>query len=302
MKRILSIIFIASLLLTGCASSGKPEANSLSREEPVATTMEKQELTADSGNLPEWLTPYTALGELPAPTLIHISRENPEFSVNEHIAFPVCSVLCVTKDVAGTDLTLLNMNSDEIAALVEKIEKASVISEEEAVNPDAHLLGYEFSIVLRAADGNYMLTKMSAFDDGRVNITIEDGETSQALWVKSQTLIEKMQQLADYAIRLWNVIDYDEAISYYGDLDAMLRSFHDNTGSDYEIKEDRNNYSDAVYQECTRLLLKEGVIKHPNEIPSLSLERKRDLAELLHYRTNARERQIEKYLHIKRGS
>ena len=198
MKRILSIVFIGSLLLTGCASSGKPEANSLSREEPVATTMEKQELTADSGNLPEWLTPYTALGELPAPTLIHISRENPEFSVNEHIAFPVCSVLCVTKDVAGTDLTLLNMNSDEIAALVEKIEKASVISEEEAVNPDAHLLGYEFSIVLRAADGNYMLTKMSAFDDGRVNITIEDGETSQALWVKSQTLIEKMQQLADY--------------------------------------------------------------------------------------------------------
>lgn len=112
----------------------------------------------------------------------------------------------------------------------------------------------------------------------------------------------EMQQLADYVIRLWNVIDYDETISYYGDFEAMLRSFHDNTGSDYEIKEDRNNYSDAVYQECTRLLLREGLIIHPSEIPSLPPERKRDLAELLHYRTNARERQIEKYLHIKCGS
>ena len=99
-----------------------------------------------------------------------------------------------------------------------------------------------------------------------------------------------------------NLIDYDETISYYGDFEAMLRSFHDNTGSDYDIKEDRNNYSDAVYQECTRLLLREGLIIHPSEIPSLPPECKRDLAELLHYRTNARERQIEKYLHIKRGS
>lgn len=110
----------------------------------------------------------------------------------------------------------------------------------------------------------------------------------------------EMQQLADYVVRLWNVIDYDEAVSYYGDFETMLHSFHDNTGSDYDIREDRNNYSDAVYKDCTQLLLREGLIQHPNEIPSLPTERKKDLVELLHYRTNARPRQIEKYLHLKR--
>lgn len=109
----------------------------------------------------------------------------------------------------------------------------------------------------------------------------------------------EMRQLADYVIKLWNVIDYDETISYYGDYETMLRSFHDNTGSDYDIKEDRNNYSDAVYQDCTKLLLKEGVINHPSEIPSLPLKQKRELAEMLRYRTHARPRQIEKYLHLK---
>ncbi len=117
-------------------------------------------------------------------------------------------------------------------------------------------------------------------------------------WKKSLTPRD-MQQLADYIIRLWNVIDYKEVISYYGDYETMLRSFHDNTGSDYDIKEDRNNYSDAVYQDCTKLLMKEGVISHPGEVPSLPLEKKRELAEMLHYRTNARPRQIEKYLHWK---
>ena len=110
----------------------------------------------------------------------------------------------------------------------------------------------------------------------------------------------EMQQVADYAIRLWNIIDYDELVRYYGDYETLLRSTRDNTGSDYEIKEDRNNYSDAVYQECTCLLLKEGLIQHPFEIPTLPANKKKVIAEMLHYRTSARPRQIEKYLHISR--
>ena len=55
------------------------------------------------------------------------------------------------------------------------------------------------------------------------------------------------KQLTDYIIGLWNVIDYEQAVSYYGSFDTMIRAFHDNTGSEYDIPEDRDNYSDDVY-------------------------------------------------------
>ena len=138
-----------------------------------------------------------------------------------------------------------------------------------------------------------------------MNRTCEDGGYLRFVQLerwKKKLSPEELQYLSDCAIRRWNVIDYEEVIRYYGDYETMLRSFHDNTGSDYEIREDRNNYSDAVYQECTALLLKEGYIAHPFEIPSLPLERKKELAELLQYRTMARPAQIGKFLHLSCGT
>ena len=116
-------------------------------------------------------------------------------------------------------------------------------------------------------------------------------------WSKKLSSIE-MQQIADYVINLWNVIDYEDVVSYYGNYDAFLHSLHDNTGSDYEIKEDRNSYSDAVYEECSRILLKEGLVKDLFDLPTLSIERKKELAYVLRCRTTARHRQIQKYLHL----
>lgn len=111
----------------------------------------------------------------------------------------------------------------------------------------------------------------------------------------------ELLQLIDFAIGLWNVIDYKETIAYYGDFETMVRSFHDNTGSDYTIKEDHDNYSDAVYQDCTSILLREHAINEVTEIPGLSHEKKKELLQLLRYRTTARPRQIEKYLHLPPG-
>lgn len=115
-------------------------------------------------------------------------------------------------------------------------------------------------------------------------------------WQRKLSNLE-MQQVADYAISLWNIIDYEETISYYGDYAAMLRSFHDNTGSDYEIKEDRDNYSDAVYKDCSAILLKDGLVKNLWDIPSLPDSIKNELFQILKQRTTARSSQIRKYLH-----
>ena len=106
----------------------------------------------------------------------------------------------------------------------------------------------------------------------------------------------EQQQLTDHVIDLWNVIDYETAWSYYGSLDTMVRAFRDNTGSEYDLQEEWDPYSDAVYADCTRVLLKECSLKDVYEIPSLSADRKSQLFSLLQQRTTARPRQIAKYL------
>lgn len=117
------------------------------------------------------------------------------------------------------------------------------------------------------------------------------------LWMKGLSS-DEVQQLADYIITTWNVIDYVGAVSYYGDYDAMIRSFHDNTGGEYDIREDKDSYSDAVYADCTRILMKAGIISSVREIPGLSLYRKLEAYKLLSARTASKPKQICKYLHL----
>ena len=108
----------------------------------------------------------------------------------------------------------------------------------------------------------------------------------------------EQQQLTDYIISLWNVIDYDASIAYYGSFESMVRAFHDNTGSEYEIKEDKDSYSDAVYLDCTHILLKEKFVKNLYEIPSLPDSKKWELYSILKMRTTAHSKQLYKYLHL----
>ena len=109
---------------------------------------------------------------------------------------------------------------------------------------------------------------------------------------------EELQQLADYIVTTWNVIDYIGAISYYGDYDAMIRSFHDNTGSEYDINEDSDKYSDSVYSDCTKILMQEGKISSIREIPTLPSLKKLELFKFLSARTSAKPSQLNKYLHL----
>lgn len=106
------------------------------------------------------------------------------------------------------------------------------------------------------------------------------------------------QQLTDYIVRTWNAIDFDAAMAYFGDYDAMFRAFHDNTGSEYDIREDRDQYSDAVYADCTHILKREAGMSNPFVLIGLPAEQKSALFHLLKYRTTATPRQICKYLHI----
>ena len=198
MKRVLLFVLTLFALLTGCGALDEYSVDSSEQERTGETTFESHEAEADTGEsvLPEWLAPYAELGELPQP--IFVSGDSTEFAIGTNIRFPESNILCVTRETRGDEITLAASESDAVIALVEEIEKAKVITEEQAVNPDSHLLAYSFSIVLLTSDSDYIHLRLEPFDDGRVNVTIEEDENEQIIWVKSLKLVEEMRKLADY--------------------------------------------------------------------------------------------------------
>lgn len=108
---------------------------------------------------------------------------------------------------------------------------------------------------------------------------------------------EEAKQLTDVVIGLWNSVDYALAASFYESREAMIRAFHDNSGSEYDIREERDNWDDKVYRDISSILLREKHIDSLRDIPGLPDPRKGELFRLLRYRTSAHPRQLCKYLH-----
>ena len=107
------------------------------------------------------------------------------------------------------------------------------------------------------------------------------------------------EQLTDYIISTYNVIDYPYCIRFFGSLENMLISTHANTGSEYDINESFTGKSDAVYSQITRLLLETGRFQDIHDVLALSPENRMDLFQWLLPRTEASPDQIAQYLHIK---
>ena len=227
MKRILLFVVTTFVLLTGCGGSDGYSVNSSEQEGMGETTFESHEAEADTeaSVLPEWLAPYAELGELPKP--IYVSGDTAEFAIDDNILFPESNVLCMTKDISGNDITLVNNERDAIIAFVEEIEKSNVIKEEQAVNPDSHLLGYNFSIVLLTSDSEYVLVRLEPFDDGRVDISIEKGENNQTVWIKSVKLVNRLKALAGY-------VPFDQE-----NISNIIRTvIVDNSGNQHQLSEE----------------------------------------------------------------
>lgn len=107
------------------------------------------------------------------------------------------------------------------------------------------------------------------------------------------------EQLIDFIISVYNVIDYQYSIRFFGSLENMLISTHANTGSEFDINESFTGKTDAVYPQITRLLLDTGRFKDIHDVLALSPEARMDLFQWLLPRTDALPDQVAKYLHIK---
>lgn len=109
---------------------------------------------------------------------------------------------------------------------------------------------------------------------------------------------EERKQLVDKIISSYNVIQYDEVISFFGTYENMLLATHANTGSEYEIKETFAGKSDALYPSMTRILMNDLKLNDIHEIFHFSDDRKEDCLQRLFARTALSPLQIGKYLHL----
>ncbi len=108
------------------------------------------------------------------------------------------------------------------------------------------------------------------------------------------------QQLTDFIINSYNVIDYKTAADFFGGYDNMLLAMHASTGSEYDIKEIFTGKSDVCYSKMSNLLQRSGIVKDIHEILSWTDDEKNDSFLYLQRRISAPPEQIAKFLHLGR--
>ena len=116
-----------------------------------------------------------------------------------------------------------------------------------------------------------------------------------------QTLkTQECQQLTDFIIKTYNVIDYETAAGYFGGYDNMLIAMHASTGSEYDIKETFTGKSDICYTRMSRMLQQSGKVKDIHEILSWTQDAKAGCFMYLLQKTDTPPEQIAKFLHLSR--
>ena len=110
---------------------------------------------------------------------------------------------------------------------------------------------------------------------------------------------KERNQLTDYIISMYSVIDYESAIKYYGSYEEMLIAFHSNTGSEYDIKETVDGRSDLWYGSMTNFILKKLQFRDIHDIFHLGTDEKYSLFEMLRKKSDCPAEQICKYLHLR---
>lgn len=109
--------------------------------------------------------------------------------------------------------------------------------------------------------------------------------------------VDETQQLIDYIIGTYNVVDYKSALEFFGgDYKRFLTALHSTTGSEHDIKEKRTGRSDLYYDQMTTLLLREYGLGDIHEFIRMD---KKQLYRFLRGKTAATDKQIQKYLRMR---
>lgn len=85
-------------------------------------------------------------------------------------------------------------------------------------------------------------------------------------------------QLIDFIITTYSVVDYNETISLYGSFEKMLTAFDSNTGSEHDVKEEYSDRSYKGYISSIQTLSKTYGYSNAKEVLKLSEEERRRLS------------------------
>lgn len=109
---------------------------------------------------------------------------------------------------------------------------------------------------------------------------------------------EERQQLTDFIIATYNVLDYQTAISFFHSYEDMLNAMHSSTGSEYDLNEVFIGKSDAHYAKMVATVMREV---HPDDIHDILAyppEKKREVWDIIRKYSYAMSEQIAKFLHL----
>ena len=109
---------------------------------------------------------------------------------------------------------------------------------------------------------------------------------------------KETEQLTDFIISCYSVIDYEVAGSYFKSYEDELLAAKATTGREYDLNEHFLGRSDKYYSVMEHLLLKYGKVEDVHEILSMSMENKKTLLSFLRNRMGVPVKQIAAFLHI----
>lgn len=154
-----------------------------------------------------------------------------------------------------------------------------------------------FSEPLKRESASKPLRRALKETDNMVQLNLPVKYAQIKRMMKDLTDNEK-EQLTDYII--WNYLpfDYTELISYYGSYQTMLAAMNYNTGSEYDIKEERDMESDVEYDKMAAYVRKKNPDMMIRSVTVLPQAEKASLAMELQLHTDASYRQICRFLHM----
>ena len=112
---------------------------------------------------------------------------------------------------------------------------------------------------------------------------------------------KEKEQLVDFIITTYSVIDTQAAIRFFGSYGDMLTAMHATSGSEHDLNEIFIGKSDAVYAKLTKVVMREMHLEDIHDLFALSQEERFDVMQMLRRKTDVPTEQIAKYLqlHIK---
>lgn len=134
-------------------------------------------------------------------------------------------------------------------------------------------------------------------------VDLAESEDRHLRYVQLKRLLSKLDerekmQLVDHIISIYKPFDYEEVIACYGSYEDMLTAINSNTGSEYDIKEDRYRFSDIEYIRMGEILRDAEGLKELRKVTGLEMDEKMRLFKVLSKHLSCDNLPIVKFLHI----